>query len=170
MAKTRGTAVFRYQPSQGIFRTAAQMSRAARELRNVIIREMRGSQDDVQDTFESRAPYDSDERDSYHLRDHIEARLFVAGRVRVTVYATAKDPRNGFDYLDITRKGHRGPIRPKRAPLLRWRAGGRSFTAKETAGSHPDSDWVEEALPEAEQIAEDVADRVGRVVYTRLLS
>lgn len=166
----RGRAVYRAQPAQGsIARTVRQLSAAAAGMRRLMIQEMRAAEPRFEAVFEEFAPFDQDERDDMHLVDHIDARTDISGRVQTTVYVTARSP-SGFDYLDVTRFGHRGPLRPRQAEYLRWRDGTGWHRALETRGHHPGRDWTEDAAREAEVEADDVADRVGRVVYTRLLS
>lgn len=170
MARSRGRAVFKFEPAQGTFRTVRDLSRAAREMRSLMVRELRAASPEVVAIFEEYAPYDFMERDDYHLSEHITAALSTAGRIRVTIRVAAISPESGFDYLDVTRFGHRGTIKPRHKRWLKWSDGIETFFAKETAGHHPTSDWVEDAQPEAERVTDDVAERVGRVIYTRLLA
>lgn len=165
----RGTAVFRYQPAQTIRTTARDLSAAARELRSLMLREMRSSAPEVQAIFEDYAPYDVQERDDFHMQEHIEVVIATAGRIRANVQVLARSPESGFDYLDVTRFGHRGRLVAKRGRFLKWSDGTDTHWARETAGHHPRSDWVEDAGPEVDVEADLVADRIGRVVYTRLL-
>lgn len=173
MARPGGTAIYRYQPAQGRpgpRGEATTMGRVAREMRPIMIREMEQSKAEIIDIFETFAPYDLDERDDFHMSDHIEVELGTVGRVRSTVSILARDPSSGFDYLNITRFGHRGTIKPKRKRWLRWEAPpGTVHFAKETKGHHPETDWVEEASVVAESEADDLSDRIGRVIYTRIL-
>lgn len=165
-----GKAIYRAQPAQGAIRkTVRQLSAAAAGMRRVMVSEMRASEMRLEAAFEEHAPYDYDERDDEHLVDNIDARTDVRGRVVTTVYVTARSP-SGFDYLDVTRFGHRRPLRPRQAQYLRWRDGAGWHRALETRGFHPDRDWTVDAAREADSEADDIADRVGRVVYTRLLS
>lgn len=165
----KGTAVFRFQPAQGIHRTAVGLDKAARDLRSIMLREIREFAPEIAVIFEDYAPYDFDERDDYHMADHIEVAIATAGRIRATVQVAARDPATGFDYLDVTRFGHRGRIRRKNKSWLKWSNGSETFFARETAGHHPRSDWVEDARPEVEVETDRIAAHLGRTVYTRVL-
>lgn len=153
----------------GAPRAARDLSRAARNLRREMVTLMRASGDELAAPFKAAAPFDVEERDSYHMRDHITVKVSGAGLPHAEVDVQAISPENGFDYLAVTRFGHRGTIRVKRAKYLRWVQQGEVMYAKETAGWHPAGDWVEDAMPEAEAVADALADRIGRTVYTRLL-
>jgi len=120
--------------------------------------------------FREAAPYDYDERDDTHLQEELDVRLATAGQVRLTVHSPVRDPRSGFAYTDVTRFGHRGVLRPRKAKLLRWKDASGWHAAKETAGHHPASDWVQDARPEADRAVAEAADRLGRSISTRLLS
>lgn len=163
-----GKAIFRVQTA-GATRDARKLRGAARQMRTLMIEEFRTRADpELTEVFQRWAPYDQDERDDYHLQDHIEARVGTSGRVSVTVTAEARSPGSGFDYLDVTRFG-RGPIFPRRAKMLSWVAGGIRYYARAVGPWSPGGDWVEEASQEAEMIADDIAEETGRVIYTRLL-
>lgn len=170
MARVRGRAIFRFQPAQGTYRTISQLSRAAKEMRTVLLREMRADSPEVVTIFEEYAPYDFMERDDYHLADHISVAISTLGRITAEVRAEAISPENRFDYLDVTRFGHRGTLTPRHRRWMKWTDGIETHYAKETAGYHPSSDWVEDAQPEADRAVADIAERAGRVIYTRLLT
>lgn len=163
-------ATFRYEAGPSVNQTARGLRDAAREMRRLILATMRANEAELREPFESFAPYDAEERDSYHMQDHITVTVAAAGRIQATVKVEAISPESGFDYLDVTRYGHRGTLTPRRGTFLKWTSGGVTYYARETAGHHPATDWVEDAEPAAEQAAGDIADRVGRVVYTRLLA
>lgn len=160
-----GTAVFRVTQA-GTRQLARQMSTAAREMRAVVLAEFRAHvEPELEAVFAEHAP-----EDTGALKDNLEVRISTAGRIRATVHSTVRDPSTGFAYTDVTRFGHRGTIKPRRAKTLRFFRYGRYFNLSETAGHHPSHDWVEEAQPEADRLAGETADRVGRTIYTRLLA
>jgi len=152
----------------GARRAGQQMSRAAREMRSVILAEMRAEEGELKSPFEVWAPYDHDERDSYHLRDNITVTISSRNTIEADVKVRAVSPENGFDYLDVTRFG-RGPIVKKGPGYLRWVDGSGVHYAKSVGPWSPGGDWVAEAAPFAEQVAAGIVDRVGRAIYTRLL-
>lgn len=165
----KGTMIFRAQ-TLGATRAARDLSRAARRMRTEMVREFRDHADELTIPFVAAAPYDIQERDDYHLVDHIKASVSSAGRVQAIVTAEAISPGSGFDYLDVTRFGHRGTIRARSGGFLKFPGlDGQPIFAKETAGSHPGSDWVADAQPEGDAIAGELADRIGRAVVTRVL-
>lgn len=101
----------------------------------------------------------------------------------IAVTAEARDPETGFDYLRVTRFGHRkARIRPTRrkspasvistrggratgrAAALRLMIGGRVVYRRTVPGFRPKSDWAERAMPQIRQRAAHVATRLGRRV------
>lgn len=174
MARGRSTAIFRVQHAAGTHRTAAKMGRVARELRRIVLDEYRSNAEPrLTAAFQAHAPYDEDERDDIHLRDELEVRIATSGRLRMTVHSPVEgvegETWDPYPYTDVTRFGHRGTIKVQHRPLLKWRDGDGWHSAVETAGHHPDRDWAADAAIEGDDIAADVASRIGRVVYTRLL-
>lgn len=159
-----GTAVFKVD-ARAAARTARAMRGAPGRIRQAVLAVFRGQlSDDLKDHFQQAAPYDQDERDSYHLRDHIETPVsFGGGSVTVTVKATARSPANGFDYLNVTRHG-RGPIRAAPGRWLHWQAGGRDFFAKSVGPWSPGVDWVERGHRAAEGDVRDASRTLGRVI------
>jgi hypothetical protein len=162
-------AIFKYEDVTAR-RVAGELSRKTKQMRRVLLAEMRASAPELTEPFETYALYDLDERDDYHMRDHVTATVAAAGRITTTIRIDAISPESGYDYLDVTRFGHRGTLRAKRTRFLRWEDAEGLHFARETAGFHPPTDWVEDAQPVAEQVAGDVAERAGRAVYTRLLT
>lgn len=163
-----GRAIFRYE-DQTAKRVAGKLATAARRMRSILLAEMRQATPELAEPFFVMSPYDFDERDSYHMQDHISVSVAARGRVEATVKIEAISPESGFDYLDVTRFGNRGSLRPRTSRFLKWQAGGETHFARETEGFHPATDWVADAQPDAEARAADVAARAGRAVYTRLL-
>lgn len=109
----------------------------------------------------------------------------VAGG-KVVVRADARDPASGYDYVGVTRFGHRvARISPKgrryaasvlstgkkrssgKRAALRFTIGGRAFFAASVRGYKPASDWATDALPEVEAEARVIVDRLGRKIESR---
>lgn len=120
----------------------------------------------------------------------------LAGDV-VTVSDYARNPQTGFDYVAVTRFGHKvariypthrtsasaSNIATKRRrggetlthgydsftsqSALRFTIGGRVLYRHSVAAYHPASDWAEDALPEIEAEAQVVATRLGRTIEAR---
>lgn len=163
-----GTAVFQAQ-TLGAPRVAEKLSSGARELRGIIMDELRHAAPELVGTFQHHAPYDYEERDAYHMRDNIEVDVRDLGRAELLVRVEAISPESGYDYLEVTRFGHEGPIFPVSRKWLKWTSAGRVRFAKVSAGSHPAFDWVQAAEYESDIILGDISDRVGRQISTRVL-
>lgn len=79
--------------------------------------------------------------------------------LNVMVTVEARDPETGFDYVAVTRFGHRvARIYPTRAQALRTPWGPRASVS----GFHPATDWRDDALPAIEAQAEVVVGRLGQ--------
>jgi hypothetical protein len=108
-----------------------------------------------------------------------------AGRL-VLVEAHAKNPKDGFDYVAVTRFGHlkaiirprwdraqasvvatRGKRRQRRGAALRLAVGGNVFYRASVRGFRPHGDWAEAAFPEVERNAARVTDRLGARLFAR---
>lgn len=145
-------------------------------MRRVMFEEMQLHQEELTAVFRAAAPYDElEDMDTIHLRDELEARMsFPRGRIAITVHSPVRGASGPtwapYPYTGVTRFGHRGPIRARFAKRLRWVRGGQVYFAKQTAGFQPMGDWVDEARPAADRVSQRIAERVGRVVYTRLLA
>lgn len=163
-----GDAIFTAQ-TLGADRPSKKLSAGARELRGIILQEFEHASPQMSEVFAHHAPYDFDERDDYHMSEHVEAQVADTGRATMTVRIDAISPESGYNYLGVTRFGHAGPITADPPNRLRWVSGGVTHFARRTAGHHPASDWVENAQFEAEIIAGDIRDRVGREISTRVL-
>lgn len=164
----RGHAV--YDASvEGAGRASRRLDRAAAELPGVVRDEMRLLQPEIEAIFVDSAPYDYDERDDTHLAEELEVDVSKGGRIRLVVNSPVRDPKSGYPYTGVTRFGHRGVLRPKKAARLRWRDAAGWHSAEQTAGYHPASDWVEGAAIEADREVERSADRLGRTIATRIL-
>lgn len=172
--RTSGTAVFRVQHITGR-RRAREMGRAAQQIRREVFVQMRARAWELEEVFRRAAPYDEDEDvDSIHLADELEVPIsFPRGRIAINV----RSPVRGlggrtwapYPYTGVTRFGHTGPIRPRFRKVLRWVRGGEVHFATQTAGHHPGSDWVADAGPAARRVSARIAERTGRVVFTRVL-
>jgi hypothetical protein len=99
---------------------------------------------------------------------------------RVIVKDEARNPETGYDYVGVTRFGHKvARIYPKHAAAsslatgkakkgaLRIPMGGGFIFRASVAGYHPGSDWADEALPEVRSQAQVVATRLGRRIEAR---
>lgn len=105
-------------------------------------------------------------RRSGRMARGVVARAFGS---KVIVRVDAKDPKSGFDYVGVTRFGHRvSIIRPKRAKALRIPLAGGVIFRRSSRGFHPAGDWAEQAIPQIEREAQSVATRIGRRIEARL--
>jgi hypothetical protein len=107
---------------------------------------------------------------------------------KVIVRDEAKNPASGYDYVGVTRFGHkvsrlypaqrfaafvlatkgrRKTSRTSHPPALRFVIGGKVLYRASVAAYHPDHDWAEEALPEVGAAAQGVATRLGRRIEAR---
>lgn len=104
----------------------------------------------------------------------------------VLVTVEARNPRDGFDYVGVTRFGHKQAfIRPdpRRAAAsvistmgarqtgdrarLRFAYQGRIVYAKRTRAFHPPSDWAQRAIPEVAASARMTLSRLGQTFKER---
>lgn len=148
---------------------AAEFDQDARQVQDAIIREFRTIARHAEDVYRSFAP-----EDSGRLRESVDARVFLgnASTPQITVYARALDPTNNFDYLDVTRWGHRRTfIEPQRARMLkvhyagRDRAGDGPYVLRpNVSGVVQPVDWVEEAEQVVEADFDAAASRLGRTI------
>lgn len=108
------------------------------------------------------------------LERGIQARVrSYGGRVSVEVLSTARSDE-GFDYLPVTRFGHREAIiypthKKALAFLVPGPSGGRVIVRKSVKGYHPAVDWVELAYRAMQQEMDRAAERLGRRIDRRLL-
>ncbi len=97
------------------------------------------------------------------------------------IIAEAKNPQTGYDYVGVTRFGHKGIIVPRtrgratvvatgkarkrgKKAMLRFSIGGRVVYSRSTKGFHPTTDWVKDALPEVDASAQRLLTRLARKV------
>lgn len=75
----------------------------------------------------------------------------IAAHIRgnsALVTAHARNPETGYDYVGVTRFGHRvARIRPKTAGALAFQIGGRTIIRASVRGYRPKQDWADRALP-----------------------
>jgi hypothetical protein len=111
--------------------------------------------------YRSHAP-----RRSGRLRRGI--RMLSTGGAYV-VRADAANPQTGYDYVGVTRKGHRASIiRPRQAKALRiMLPGGGVIFRTHARGYRPASDWAERAHTQVQRLARSsivrLAQRVERL-------
>lgn len=105
----------------------------------------------------------------------------------VQVEAHARNPLSGFDYVGVTRFGHRvarivprtdrgsasvvatGRSRRRGAhAALRIPLGGGVIYRRSVRGFHPAQDWSERAIPQIRAEAKRSAERLGRKVASRI--
>jgi hypothetical protein len=93
---------------------------------------------------------------------------FVGHMSEVTVEAV--DPESGYDYVGVTRKGHRTlKIFPKKAEALRIPlAGGGVIFRSSVRGFHPVRDWAEMALPDVLRAADVAVSGLIQRIEARL--
>lgn len=103
----------------------------------------------------------------------------------LTVVVEARDPVTGFDYVRITRFGHRTfhivPVQRSPATVLetgkrrkhgrkaslRWvQTNGTVVYARSSRGFHPARDWADEAMPEIRERANQRMSKLGREIET----
>lgn len=85
----------------------------------------------------------------------------------VLVTAHAKNPQSGYDYVGVTRFGHRlRRIFPKRAKAL-GPIPGIGFR-RSVRGFRPKGDWAAKALPEIHREAERASEELGHRILVRL--
>ncbi|WP_297776463.1 hypothetical protein [Mycobacterium sp.] len=148
---------------------AAAFTRTERAAQDATIREVRRLGRVLEDTYREHAP-----EDSGRVRGSIRAAPFFndPSQPRTSIYAYARDPKNGYDYLPVTRFGHRVlAIVPKVKRALTVHADGRDlagdgpyFLAPVVSGYHPFTDWVDDAEQQAVAETADSTRRLGREI------
>jgi len=95
-----------------------------------------------------------------------------AGRAVVEITVSAVDPDTGFNYVAVSRFGHRvTTIQPVTANILKLNLYGGFWTfAPEVKGYRPKYDWVEEAFYSAQEVAETHAHKLSQRLDLRLAS
>lgn len=86
-----------------------------------------------------------------------------------TVRVTARDPESGFDYVPVTRFGHRtARIVPKHGRALKMNVGGQTIFRASSRGFHPKSDWGVKGNPQIERRAAGHAAKAARRIEQRI--
>lgn len=173
----RGTDVFRISV-RGAGRAARSFTRMQRQTQDEIVAELRQFGEEARVLFVGAAP-----RDTEQLRERITAVPFfgraarprVSIRVRPDLEGHQGDKIDGFDYLDVTRRGHRSrTIEPRQARALKVHVEGhRNAEIFEFRASVPGArvtvDWVVPAAERAERLADAAQRRLGRRIERRVL-
>lgn len=182
MAK-RGTNIYRVSV-RGAGRRASEFDAMKRRIQDEIVAELRQYGREAQTIFAQEAPKDTEE-----LSERIDAvpyfgralRPRVSIRVRPDVEGHQGSGSDGYDYLPVTRFGHRKtrivPVR--RQALLVHVEGHRNPHAAivrssvsgvpTDRGSRFRGDWVRPAADRAEALAGAAERRLGRRVESRVL-
>jgi hypothetical protein len=111
---------------------------------------------------------------SGRLERGLKARVrSYGGRISVEVISTARAD-DGFDYLRVTRFGHKEaiiyPVRKKAIAFIPGGApSGKRIVRAWVRGYHPTHDWVEGAYRAMTQVLDEAAKRLGRKIDRRLL-
>jgi hypothetical protein len=145
------------------------------DLDRILLEEMRGLGDDAELAFASVARKATG-RMARNIKAHVRGQT-----IEVTVFA--RDPKSGFDYVAVTRFGHKVEwiypradrvqrpayviaTKRKRAvghqAALRFVIGGRVIFAKRVRAFKPDHDWADDAMPLVERSADEAMRRVKR--------
>lgn len=143
------------------------------ELDRILQEELRHLGDDAELVFAAHARKRTG-RMARNIKAHANGRT-----IEVTVFAA--DPKTGFDYVAVTRFGHKvARIYPRtraratvvatgrargrgRSAALRFVApDGRVLYRKSVKGFRPTYDWAERAFPEVQRSADRAMQRIGR--------
>lgn len=148
----------------------------SRELDRLLEESLRGVGEDAELILQAHAPTETG-----RLGRSIRAE-WVGGQVLVT--ANARDPQTGFDYVAVTRFGHKvAYIEPKargratvlatgrarkrgKQATLRFVIGGRVFYRRRVKGYKPGFDWRDRALPEINEVSQRAMATLGRRIVT----
>lgn len=143
-----------------------------RDLDRILLEEMRGLGEDAELAFAAHARHKTG-RMARNVKSHV-----VGQHVEVTVFA--RNPETGYDYVGVTRFGHKAeyitPVTRSAATVLatgrrrahghaaalRFVIGGRVVFAKRVKAFHPDHDWAEDAMPQVQLSADRAMRRVGQ--------
>lgn len=146
----------------GADRGARRLLEGARTLREEMRRAVGALAEDAELIFAAHAL-----RRSGRLARGMSSR--VSGTVAL-VRADARNPESGYDYVGVTRFGHRvRRIYPRRARALRIPLpDGRVIFRRSVRGFRPRGDWAQRALPDIHREAERAARRLGIRLEARL--
>ena len=119
--------------AEGVLKMAREYDRAERKIQDKVNRMMRYLQSATESEFDRAVP-----RDTGQLAKGLRASIsFRGGIVRITMRSTGAD-REGYNYLDVTRFGHRRVIiHPRRAKFLKFVPGPRSTAGARQARDVP---------------------------------
>lgn len=143
------------------------------DLDRVLFDEMRHLGVDAELAFAAHARHKTG-RMARNVKSHV-----VGRNIEITVFA--KDPTTGYDYVGVTRFGHKAEFivpRADRRPasvlatgrerqrghraMLRLVIGGRVIFRGRVKAFHPDHDWADDAMPEVQRSADAAMKRVGQ--------
>lgn len=163
---------------------AANFTRRQRALQDVFIAEMRQLGTEATEVLRGFTPQDTGD-----LEQAVGAVPFfgVASSIRISIRVAPLlghrgDERDNFDYLTVTRRGHRvSVITPVTARALKVHyAGHRNPAVFVYRGAQPATrsgsirgglkgDWVEAAGPDLARLNDQAAERLGRQIRARVL-
>lgn len=165
----RGKAVIRASV-RGARRKGHGLSRAGRAVQTEILDEFAGNlAPTATKATRGFAPHRSG-----RLERSIKARVrSYGGRIILEVLAGPRSD-DGFDYLDVTRFGHKQAIIfPKRAKAIAFipsgAPSGKAIVRAWVRGYKPDHDWVELVYEEMQHAMDDAARHLARRIDRRLL-
>ncbi len=146
---------------------AKDFTRAQRRIQDRVNRTMRLIDAETMPVYRTVAPSDTGE-----LMRGLESRIsFRAQRVRITVSVAAE--RDGFDYVAVTRFGHRVRwITPKRKLAMTVHTQGRysmPILRHRVPGYRPRRDWVVDGTRRVIQMVDRHSRELGRDIDTVLL-
>lgn len=149
---------------EGARETVGAFSGAERKVQNRINRTMRLLDAEAVPVIQSHAPHDTGE-----LGKSIEGTIRFRGDV-VQVTFSARAVRDGFNYLPVTRFGHRqAEIRPKRARRLAVHVNGRRqhpIFRRSVRGYAPRQDWAANAAIGVNNLADSAVRELDREIET----
>jgi hypothetical protein len=98
-------------------------------------------------------------------------RAFKSGKAQIDMVVTGVTSESGYNYVAVTRFGHRAAtILPKNNLVLKLDLGHGFWTfAPQVKGYNPEFDWVEEAFFTAQAVAEHHAKALSTRLQLRLM-
>lgn len=119
------------------------------------------------DIFKAAAPKGR----THQLERGIKARKRGTRGIDITVHAV--NPETGYDYADVTRKGHRVeeivPTEGRKALRLRFNSGDVKFFDR-VRGVEVHRDWVDDAIPAVLEASDAVMKQMSRDLDLRVFS
>lgn len=155
----RGKAVFRAS-TRSARRVGHELSAAGRRIQPILIDTFAGLSRDALRITRAYAPHRSG-----RLERGLKARVrSYGGRVVVEVVSEARSD-TGYDYLPVTRFGHRAAfIFPVKAKALRFYVGGQLVFRRFVRGYRPTRDWVDDAFRAVEIELDRASAEIGRKI------